>query len=73
MELYIKEPLYINIALRNRVRKTAFKFLKKLPMVKNKVNEEMAKTEASMVATLHSGMKDQSFIQRLPAEGMNEV
>ena len=60
-------------ALTNRVKKTVFRWAKKLPFVSGKVNDEINKTANSLEETFHSSAKNQEYLQILPKKGLDEV
>lgn len=58
--------------LTNRTKKSFFRLMRKVPMVRKKIAEEMAKTAHDLEETFHTGAKGHSYIQILPGKGMNE-
>ena len=47
--------------------------LKKLPYIRDKVEEELLKTTQSMEKTFHASAKGQQYLQTLPAKGLTDV
>ncbi|KAK2160004.1 hypothetical protein LSH36_142g07003 [Paralvinella palmiformis] len=72
---YVRNDLVFNrrTGLVYRIKKSTFRFVRKLPYVRTKIKEEMAKTYNELENTFHSATKGQSFVQKLPDKGLNEV
>ena len=56
-----------------RTKKAVFRFVRKLPYIKQKIAEEMAKSRSEMAETFHDGAKGLDYIQTLPKKGLTQV
>ena len=65
--------IHFYIALKNRVKKGVFRFVRKLPGVKGKIKSEVEKNAADMEKSFHDMAKGQNYIKHLPSEGLPEV
>ena len=59
--------------MKERTKKSFFHLVKKIPYIKNKIDEELGKTRQEFEETFHKAAKGQSYLQTLPARGLTEV
>ena len=55
------------------MKKSAFRFIRQLPIIKGKVKDEIEKSTRGMEETFHKGAKGQQYLQTLPKKGLSEV
>lgn len=56
-----------------RLKKSFFRFVRQLPFIKGKVQDEIAKSTQGMEKTFHKGAKDHAYQTQLPKKGLTEV
>ncbi|XP_067672506.1 sphingosine-1-phosphate lyase 1-like [Haliotis asinina] len=69
----IKDFLNGEESLQVRSKRTFFKWMKKIPYVKKKIEEELEKNVKGMEKSLCHGTEGSAFVLKLPKEGLTEV
>ena len=57
----------------SRTKKFIFRTVRRLPYVGKRIDAEVEKQRLKMEKEFHEMAKGQSYLQKLPAEGMSEV
>ena len=70
--LFVVFP-YFPPGLFTRFKKSIFRFIRQLPIIKGKVQDEIDKSNRGMEDAFHKGAKGQDYLQALPAKGLTEV
>ena len=60
-------------ALWSRFKKSLFKNVKKLPIIRSKIAAEVAKTASQVEAGFSKGIKGLHYVRKLPEKGLTEV
>jgi len=61
------------IGVLSRAKKFTFRTVRRLPYVGKRIEAEVEKQRQKMEQEFHGMAKGQSYLQKLPAEGMSEV
>ena len=66
-------PLCVVIGVLTRTKKFIFRTVRRLPYIGKQIDAEVEKQCLEMEEKFHETAKGQSYLQKLPAEGMSEV